>query len=186
MPRFLSSEKSEVRKKSREENDYGSIASLLRNEVLPAGVKNDLGVNLDLVKAIDDPTTFFNDGIRKIDFVLVYEESAKDTMEFPEDIVDNTMAIDAEFDNISKGLKKRQKFSLWRQKFMASLQTIGLEIEEEVLHRSKNTLHFIRMHGPWPLLCRYAEELNLRAPIQAHPNPSGNWSEWILSALRLP
>lgn len=71
-------------------------------QVLPAGVKNDLGVNLDLVKAIDDPTTFFNDGIRKIDFVLVYEESAKDTMDFPEDIVDNTMAIDAEFDNISK------------------------------------------------------------------------------------
>ena len=29
-----------------------------------------------------------------------------------------------------RGLKKRQKFSLWRQKFMASLQTIGLEIEE--------------------------------------------------------
>ena len=38
MPRFLSSEKSEVRrKKSREENDYGSIASLLRNEVSTIG-----------------------------------------------------------------------------------------------------------------------------------------------------
>ena len=38
MPRFLSSEKSEVRrKKSREENDYGSIASLLRNEVSTVG-----------------------------------------------------------------------------------------------------------------------------------------------------
>jgi hypothetical protein len=37
---------------------------------------------------------------------------------------------------------------------------------QEVLHRPKNTLHFIRLHGPWPLLCRYAEELNLRAPIQ--------------------
>ena len=38
MPRFLSSEKSEVRrKKSREENDYGSIASLLRNEVSTMG-----------------------------------------------------------------------------------------------------------------------------------------------------
>ena len=22
--------------------------------------------------------------------------------------------------------------------------------------------------------------------FQAHPNPSGNWSEWILSLLRLP
>ena len=37
-----------------------------------------------------------------------------------------------------------------------------------MLHRSKNTLHFIRLHGPWPLLCRYAEELNLRAPIQVN------------------
>ena len=41
-----------------------------------------------------------------------------------------------------------------------------LSLLQEVLHRSKNTLHFIRLHGPWPLLCRYAEELNLRAPIQ--------------------
>ena len=55
-------------------------------------MKNDLGVNLDLVKAIDDPTTFFNDGIRKIDFVLVYEESAKDTMEFPEDFKPEALA----------------------------------------------------------------------------------------------
>ena len=71
-------------------------------QVLPSGVKNDLGVNLDLVKAIDDPTTFFNDGVRKIDFVLVYEESPKDTLDFPEDIVDTTMAMGGEFDNISK------------------------------------------------------------------------------------
>ena len=37
---------------------------------------------------------------------------------------------------------------------------------QEVLEQSKNTIHFIRLHAPWPLLCRYAEELNLRAPIQ--------------------
>merc|ERR1712037_908466 len=70
------------------------------------------------------------------------------------------------FPMLLPGMKKKQKFSLWRQKYMGMLQAIGLEIEEEVLHRSKNTLHFIRLHGPWPLLCRYAEELNLRAPIQ--------------------
>lgn len=28
------------------------------------------------------------------------------------------------------GLKRKQKFSLWRQKFMASIHTIGLETEE--------------------------------------------------------
>jgi anoctamin-7 len=52
-----------------------------------------------------------------------------------------------------------------------------------------------------PLLCKYAEELNLRAPLQvyrvlnrknfkyysqAHPNPSGNWSEWLLAKLYIP
>lgn len=32
------------------------------------------GVNLDLIHGHDDQTTFFADGVRKIDFVLVYEE----------------------------------------------------------------------------------------------------------------
>merc|ERR1712223_361123 len=126
-------------------NQYNQTLGLEQTafHVLPAGAQNDLGVNLDLVKPKDDPTTYFNDGLRKIDFVLVYEESLKDTMEFPDGLVDNG-------DMNERGLKKKQKFSLWRQKLMGSLQTIGLEIEEEVLHRSKNTLHFIRLHGPWP------------------------------------
>jgi hypothetical protein len=37
---------------------------------------------------------------------------------------------------------------------------------QEVLVRPKNKLHFIRVHAPWLVLCTYAEELNLRAPIQ--------------------
>lgn len=37
---------------------------------------------------------------------------------------------------------------------------------QEVLERSKTILRFIKLHAPWELLCRYAEELNLRAPIQ--------------------
>ena len=39
------------------------------------------GVNLDVCLGKEDPTTFFNDGIRKIDFVLVVEENVKDFTE---------------------------------------------------------------------------------------------------------
>ncbi|XP_059085679.1 anoctamin-7-like isoform X3 [Tigriopus californicus] len=143
------------------------------------------GVDLDLIGGRDDITTYFSDEQRKIDFVLVYEERG-----IIEEFIDPE-ALNEDAKPRKSGMKKKQKFSLWRQKFMASIHAIGLESEEEIIQRPKNTLHFIRLHAPWPLLCRYAEELNLRAPIQehqteAHPNPSGNWSEWMLSKLRLP
>ena len=51
-----------------------------------------------------------------------------------------------------------------RQKFKRHLFEF-----QDVIEQSKNTIHFIRLHAPWPLLCRYAEELNLRAPIQVSP-----------------
>ena len=37
-----------------------------------------------------------------------------------------------------------------------------------------------------PPQCRYAEELCIKAPLQAHPNPSVNFTEKVMSALRLP
>ena len=40
------------------------------------------GVNLDICVGKEDPTTFFNDGARKIDFVLVFEETKDGTDEF--------------------------------------------------------------------------------------------------------
>ena len=42
---------------------------------------HDHGVNLDVCFGKEDPTTFFNDGVRKIDFVLVVEENVKDFAE---------------------------------------------------------------------------------------------------------
>ena len=52
-------------------------------QVLPSGVKPDVGVNLDPTHYVpkDDATTYFSDGVRKIDFILVYnEELGKDTI----------------------------------------------------------------------------------------------------------
>ena len=37
---------------------------------------------------------------------------------------------------------------------------------QDVSEECKNNIHFIKLHAPWPLLCKYAEELNLRAPLQ--------------------
>ena len=35
-----------------------------------------------------------------------------------------------------------------------------------MIDSGKTNLHFVRVHAPWTVLCKYAEELNLRAPIQ--------------------
>ncbi|XP_023344945.1 anoctamin-6 [Eurytemora carolleeae] len=190
-------------------SSYGSITSLLNNEQLAEDkwevrytlkdVFNQSNPttphNLTALRGKDDISTYFNDKIRKIDFVLVYEEDKKDSIDNPgfmfdvenqEGVVNNGGAPTPSPTHHRKIGKKKQKFRLWRQKFISGLQSIGLDIESDVVAQCKNNLHFLKIHAPWSLICRYAEELNLRAPLQAHPNPSMNWSEWILQKLRLP
>ena len=53
----------------------------LKFQVLHTKQGQDHGVNLDVCFGKEDPTTFLNDGVRKIDFVLVVEENAKDFAE---------------------------------------------------------------------------------------------------------
>ena len=50
----------------------------------------------------------------------------------------------------------------------------------------KKQLYFIKLHATWSVLCHYAEELNMRAPLQARPNPSKHWSSIALAFLKLP
>ncbi|KAL1139842.1 hypothetical protein AAG570_006819 [Ranatra chinensis] len=70
---------------------------------------------------------------------------------------------------------------------MANLSKAGLDMEQEIVESAnKKLVYFIKLHATWPVLCHYAEELNMRAPLQAHPNPSVNWSEMALKVLRLP
>ncbi|XP_077510547.1 anoctamin-7-like isoform X1 [Amblyomma americanum] len=102
---------------------------------------------------------FFRDGKRRIDYVLVYEDSEG---------------------------ARLGKHDEWRSTFMANLRQAGLDMEEELVEGESKSTHFIKLSVPWPVLLRYAEELCLRAPLQAHPNPSVNWSAGVLAALRIP
>uniref|UniRef100_A0A8C6TM81 Anoctamin n=1 Tax=Neogobius melanostomus TaxID=47308 RepID=A0A8C6TM81_9GOBI len=81
-------------------------------------------------------TLFFNDGVRRIDFILVYEDEDK------------------------KEFEKRR-----REYFEASLMKMGLELEATRSVIDEN-LMFVKVHMPWDVLCTYAEVLHIKLPIQ--------------------
>jgi Dimerisation domain of Ca+-activated chloride-channel, anoctamin len=68
-----------------------------------------------------DQATFFKDGLRKIDFVLVYEESALARAA--------AMAAGTASVPIASG-RRSGKYDLWRYRFMANLRKVGLDMEE--------------------------------------------------------
>ncbi|KAK1169164.1 anoctamin-6-like isoform X1 [Acipenser oxyrinchus oxyrinchus] len=92
----------------------------------------------------DPGSLFFNDGERRIDFVLVYED--EDTKDF----------------------EKRHQFQRrkrQRQYFEESLMNTGLELEatKSVLNEK---VVFVKGHTPWEVLCTYAEVMHIKMPIQ--------------------
>uniref|UniRef100_A0A8C6TK48 Anoctamin n=1 Tax=Neogobius melanostomus TaxID=47308 RepID=A0A8C6TK48_9GOBI len=75
----------------------------------------------------------------------------------------------------------------WRDTFMSRLQASGLLIEK-VMEQQKTRLHFVLLSAPWSVLCYYAEEISLRAPLQVHEHNHANlnWSERLLQRLSIP
>ncbi|XP_063869626.1 anoctamin-7-like isoform X3 [Scylla paramamosain] len=160
----------------------------------------------------EDASTFFRDGRRRIDYVLVYEDAeggARKNQEREKTLIRTVSE------------KRIKKHETWREKFMTSLMKAGLHMEEETEIAGKKVIYFIKLSAPFSVLCRYAEELNMRAPLQAcsdqppsrlatgicsfqsrteegdtggndkqrsraHNNPSTNWSEVIIEHLHLP
>uniref|UniRef100_A0A8C8EXQ8 Anoctamin n=1 Tax=Oncorhynchus tshawytscha TaxID=74940 RepID=A0A8C8EXQ8_ONCTS len=87
---------------------------------------------------------FFNDGVRRIDFVLVYED---------EDM--------KEIDKNRTFQKRKQR----REYFEASLMKMGMELEAARSVVDEKLL-FVKVHMPWDMLCTYAEVLHIKLPIQ--------------------
>nr|XP_023664764.1 anoctamin-6 [Paramormyrops kingsleyae] len=98
----------------------------------------------EMVEFNDKPDyLFFNDGKRRIDFVLAYED--EDKKEF-------------EKRHVFQRRKRRREY------FEAALILMGLELEatRSVLDEK---LVFVKVHLPWEVLCTYAEVLHINLPI---------------------
>ncbi|XP_029968802.1 anoctamin-6 [Salarias fasciatus] len=87
---------------------------------------------------------FFNDGVRRIDFILVYEDDDK-----------------ADFEKRHTIQRRKRR----REYFEASLMKMGIELEAtpSVLDERRT---FVKVHMPWEVLCTYAEVLHIKLPIQ--------------------
>jgi anoctamin-7 len=48
-----------------------------------------------------------------------------------------------------------------------------LSMSQEVIEtNNKKMICFIKLHATWSILCHYAEELNMRAPLQVRVIPT--------------
>uniref|UniRef100_A0A3Q3M7E0 Anoctamin n=1 Tax=Mastacembelus armatus TaxID=205130 RepID=A0A3Q3M7E0_9TELE len=85
-----------------------------------------------------------------------------------------------------KSEQRKAQLAQWREKFVQNLESAGLLMEEEETANEKKTIHFLKLNAPWDVLVCYAEELYLRAPLQAQPNLDLNTSARVLSRLCIP
>ncbi|PAA80633.1 hypothetical protein BOX15_Mlig004871g1 [Macrostomum lignano] len=86
---------------------------------------------------------YFDDGIRQIDYVLVWEEdpNAPETLQ------------------TERSMKCRQNFHY-------HLKQAGVEMEKAVRETSTKRLHFLKLYVTWEAMCCHAENLKLRAPLK--------------------
>lgn len=82
---------------------------------------------------------FFDDGVRRIDFILVYNKATKSPSE--KDVI----------------------FKACRKQFESNLRDEGLELEYA---KDRSGLKFVKIHAPWDVLIRYAEIMKLKMPMK--------------------
>ncbi|MBN3298497.1 ANO7 protein, partial [Amia calva] len=57
---------------------------------------------------------------------------------------------------------------------------------QKVVVRDKTQITYVLLNAPWSVLCYYAEEISLRAPLQVVPQKMSNWSEKALQRVGIP
>ncbi|PKU43148.1 anoctamin-7 [Limosa lapponica baueri] len=117
----------------------------------------------------------FNDSSTKIDFVLVWETVPWE-LSGQQDSCENR-----HLQETSATIHRT-----WRKNFLDKLHASGIHMEKHVTHAEKKVVHYLLLSAPWSVLCYYAEELQLRVPLQVLPRQTSNWSASVLRWLGIP
>lgn len=98
---------------------------------------------------------YFSDGLRSVDFVLVWKKLMPHTNDERSDAMNQR--------DIEEVNKKEAERDERREVFEEHLVEEGLEIEREIVDEE---IHFVKIHAPLEVLRRYAEILKLRLPMK--------------------
>ncbi|KAJ7995227.1 hypothetical protein DPEC_G00242350 [Dallia pectoralis] len=112
----------------------------------------------------------FSDGITRIDFVLVWEES---------------LAKDGVSEKDKSSPSPQDSHEEWRKYFLSKLEANGINQEMREVLQAKKKITYVLLSAPWNVLCYYAEEISLQVPLQVVSTPKLNWSETILDKTKI-
>ncbi|KAJ8280533.1 hypothetical protein GJAV_G00055970 [Gymnothorax javanicus] len=153
-------------KKKQEKEDKANLIAMPEQPSLNYG-------SMDTEEMVAAPDhNMFSDGVTRIDFVLVWEESVSELK-------------DKEAEEKVPPAPEDSHWS-WRENFLSRLQEVGILIEKMVVEREAKQITYALLSAPWSVLCHYAEDLSLRAPLQVVPDKAYHWSEKILRKLSIP
>ncbi|KAJ8021915.1 Anoctamin-7 [Holothuria leucospilota] len=170
---------------SRTDDEWRESVQLLGHEADDEGEEGPLVLDVASSKSRDDPGTYFNDGRKKIDFIIVYEEEKLSEKQLQKKEKEAATRRDKGLPPTEEDLEEK-KHGEWRKSFLENIQKAGLVLEEDAVETEKKLIIYYKLHAPWQCMTFFAEELGLKAPLQAQPNPHLNWSERILAKLKLP
>ncbi|KAL6461559.1 hypothetical protein MHYP_G00297030 [Metynnis hypsauchen] len=135
------------------EDNNGLLSSSDRGTPLPGHQETD-----KLEQSKD--SVYFQDGVRRIDFVLSYIDD-------------------------KEGDKKAER----RRAFEANLEKAGLMLEtEDKLESDDRKTYYLKIHAPWEVLATYADVLKIKVPFKPSDIPKGRDAplQWLTRPFRLP
>ncbi|XP_060596933.1 anoctamin-4-like isoform X3 [Ruditapes philippinarum] len=124
-------------------NNEDNGPTVVISETVPLdNKKGDIEEELSLIPRSKDPqleeTMYFDDGVRRIDYVLAFEPGTADK--------ENRVAK--------------------REYFQKELEREGLQLEfEKALESKSGKVSFVKVHAPWDILAKGAEMMNMKMPL---------------------